>query len=51
MTIEKAIRELIKTYEKAQTLEWVDDPVAWALYQVWKDADSDRQKKAEKRPD
>lgn len=39
MTIEKAIRELMKEYEKAKKLEWVRNPVAYALYQVWKMAD------------
>ena len=45
MTIEKAIRELIKTYEHANALDYIIDPVAHALYQVWKEADRDRQMK------
>ena len=40
MTIEKAIKELMQEYEKAKKNEWVRNPVAYALYQVWKRADS-----------
>ena len=41
MTIEKAIRELGKQYGIAKTLDYVRNPVAWALYQVWKMADAE----------
>lgn len=39
MTIEMAIEELKKEYEKAIKIGWVRNPVAYALYQVWKMAD------------
>lgn len=41
MTIEKAVRELYKQYGIAKTLEYVRNPVAWALYKVWKMADEE----------
>jgi hypothetical protein len=41
MTLEKAI-ELLKTeYEKASESNYVYNPLAYALYQVWKIADSE----------
>ena len=41
MTLENAI-ELIKTeYEKATDSNYVYNPLAYALYQVWKKADKD----------
>lgn len=42
MQIDKAIELLQAEYERAKTLEYVRDPVAWALYQVWKKADERR---------
>ena len=39
MTIEKAIKILNKEYERAKGLSFVRNPVAYALYQVWKIAD------------
>ena len=42
MQIEAAIKLLQEEYERAKTLEFVRDPVAWALYQVWKKADERR---------
>ena len=41
MKIETAIRKLMGKYENARKLEYVRDPVAWALYQVWKMADNE----------
>lgn len=41
MTIEMAIKRLCDEYERAKTLEYVRDPVAWALYRVWREADGD----------
>lgn len=39
MTLEKAI-ELIKTeFEKANKSEQIKNPLAYAIYQVWKKAD------------
>ena len=39
--MDKAKRLLETEYEKAKNLEWVHNPVAYALYQVWKIADAD----------
>lgn len=41
MKIDKAKRLLEAEYEKAKKLEWVHNPVAYALYKVWKMADAD----------
>ena len=42
MTLEKAIKLLETEYERAKKLEWVQNPLAWALYQVWKKVDERR---------
>ena len=42
MKIEKAIAELVKEYERVKDSEFVRNPVAYALYQVWKKADKER---------
>jgi hypothetical protein len=40
VTLEKAI-ELLKTkYEQAKNMEYVQKPLAWALFKVWREADS-----------
>lgn len=39
MTLPKAIRMLREEYERAKKLEYVYNPLAWALYRVWKEAD------------
>lgn len=39
MTIERAIGFLRVEYEKAKRLAYVRNPLAYALYQVWKVAD------------
>ena len=39
MTIEQAIELLKKEYERAKNMEYVQNPLAWALFQVWKEAD------------
>ena len=36
MTLEKAIEMLKAEYERALKLEFVYDPLAWALYRVWR---------------
>ena len=38
-TLAKAVTELRDNYERAKTLSYVNDPLAWALYQTWKDFD------------
>lgn len=40
MRLQTAIKLLETEYEKAKKLEWVHNPLAYALYQVWKEADS-----------
>lgn len=43
MTIEEAIEMLRKEHERAKGLEFVHNPLAWALYRVWKVADRQKQ--------
>jgi len=50
MTFNKALEMLTKEYEKALEKEWVYNPVAYALYQTWKEADA-RDRKGEQRCD
>lgn len=42
MDIETAIKKLRAEYERAQNLEFVKNPLAYALYQVWKLSDKVR---------
>ena len=44
MTLEEAKELLDKEYEKANGLNYVINPLAYALYQVWKKADKERRK-------
>lgn len=44
MTIEKAKQLLEEEFERAKRLEYVKNPLAYALYQVWKMADAERKK-------
>ena len=39
MTLEKALDLVKEEYERALKLDYVRNPLAWALYQVWKKAD------------
>lgn len=41
MRIETAEKKLREEYERAKKLKFIRDPVAWALYQVWKEADAE----------
>ena len=43
MTLETAIKRLETEYERAQRIEFVQKPLAWALYQVCKMADKEGQ--------
>ena len=45
MKITKAIRRLKEEYERAKGLAYVRDPVAFALYYVWKEADHETLRK------
>lgn len=38
-TLEKAIKMLEEEYELAKKQGWINKPLAYALYQVWKKAD------------
>ena len=42
MHIEMAIRLLEEEYEKAKHLAWVKNPLAYALYCVWKIVDKEK---------
>lgn len=45
MTLVKAINLLKREYERALKLDYVHNPLAYALYVVWKVADRDGDKK------
>lgn len=45
MKLAKAIRRLKAEYERAKQLDYVRDPVAFALYSVWKEADHEAMRK------
>lgn len=45
MTLEKAVKLLEEKYEQAQKMEYVQKPLAWALYQVWKEVNSMKDEK------
>lgn len=36
MSLQQAIKLLEEEYERALKLEFVYDPLAWALYRVWR---------------
>lgn len=39
MTLEQAVKLLEREYERGQKIVFVRNPLAWALYRVWKKAD------------
>ena len=41
MKIEEAEKTLREEYVKACAIEWVQSPVAYALYRAWRKADED----------
>ena len=43
MTLAKAILLLEREYEKAKQLKYVHNPLAFALYRVWKMADEEKE--------
>ena len=45
MTLEDAIEMLKTEYEKAKKQKYIINPLAYALYQVWKEADSIKEEK------
>lgn len=42
MTLQKAIKLLEEEYERAKKLKYVRDPLAYALFRVWRVADRER---------
>ena len=44
MTIEEAKALIDKEFERAKKLEYVRNPLAFALYSVWKKADKEKRK-------
>lgn len=42
MTPEEAKKLIDEEYERAKKLDYVRDPLAFALYSVWKKADKER---------
>jgi hypothetical protein len=49
MTVDKAIKTFLNLYERVEKAPGIEDPVAFALFHTWKQADKDRQDKKEKR--
>lgn len=47
MNLEKAIELLKAEYKRVQALEYVKNPLAYAIYQVWKKADGPKTKGGE----
>lgn len=39
MTLQKALKLVETEYERAKKLEWVHNPLAYALFKVWRMAD------------
>lgn len=39
LTLEKVIKMLEEEYERAKKLEYVQYPLAWALFHTWKKVD------------
>lgn len=42
MTLQEAIKMLETEYERAKKLEYVYNPLAFALHRVWRNADGER---------
>lgn len=52
MIILTAVFDMIrKKYEEAQKLDYIDKPLSWALYQVWKQADATEQPRVRNKED
>lgn len=45
MTLGEAIEELVRQYDKACGQQWVNHPLAYALYHVWKEVDREARNK------
>ena len=44
MSLAKAVNLVITEYERAQKMNHIHNPIAWALFQVWKKADEEGHK-------
>lgn len=40
LTLKEAIELLKVTYARAESLSYVNNKIAWALYQVWRETDN-----------
>ncbi len=47
MTLAEAIKLLETEYERAKKLDYIKNPLAYALYQVWKIADKKKRRKGD----
>ena len=45
MRIERALKTVRAKYEWAKETPYINDPVAWALYQTWKEAEEKPKRK------
>lgn len=43
MTLKTAIKMLEEEYERAKKIEYVENPLAWALFHVWRKADESKE--------
>ena len=48
MRFDTAIKYLRRKYEEGKSLQWVERPLAWALYQTWRYVEKSDQRKAVK---
>lgn len=48
MRLDTAIKYLRRKYEEGKSLQWVERPLAWALYQTWRYVEKSDQRKAVK---
>lgn len=48
MTVEQAKREVEKHFIRATKMKHIQNPLAWALYQVWKMADAEKSSSCKK---
>lgn len=43
--LRQVVKKLIRNYEKAQKLQFVKNPIAYALYKTWREFDSRKENK------
>lgn len=44
ITLEDAHRMLDELYQQAVKNPWIEKPLAWALYQVWREVDAEEER-------